>query len=200
MDSGESTFENLLDYSDNENDWCDDDVIMEEKPHSRTYYSQLMLSKEQNNDRNNSGEFVVGNDSENEMSPEMLRDTNQGNKKWKRRLILKDGNLLNIMQQIIFEFIKFNNARTNWKKASEFVIGWCPRSIEEAVLWINDTVKRIIIIDAKVTNSVGGFVTIEGFMLRRSKTSLLNHTKITANRNKILIKMTDYKNGIKRQE
>ena len=195
-------FDSLLDYSENENDWCDD-VIMQENQYSADENNQFDRSRKKGNETNLSIRSREHSFEGNRMSQEWNKSgliTHYRNKKWKRTAISNDRNLLNIMQQIIFEFIKFNTARTNYEEATRFVVGWIPKSIKETVIWINDIVKRIIIIDATVTIDATGLIMIKGLMLRRPETSLINHTKITADKGKILVKMTDYMEDKQRRE
>ena len=78
--------------------------------------------------------------------------TKNRRKIWKRLYIENNGMTcpVTIMEQIVSAFVEFNRRNSNARLATKFAIGWCPRSVAEVVYWIEELVKKIIIIDAKI--------------------------------------------------
>ena len=132
---------------------------------------------------------------EKEYEDNYMRDAERADdrkKGWNRIAIENDGCPVNMMQQIISEFVLYNQENVDISKGTGFVVGWCPISVAEVVCWIEDIVKRIIIVDASFTIEPDGCLLIKGLMIRRPKTTILNHTKFEAGRRHVLVKIKNY--------
>ena len=113
---------------------------------------------------------------------------------WIKELIAIEKNPVTLIEKIMATLITFNRQNANLSTATRFSVGWLPKFISEVVLWTEQLICKIIIIEADVTIDKGGMVMIKGLMIRRPETTIVNHVKLAVHGHFILVKMKNYGN------
>ena len=175
MQDETSNYDDLLLYSDEEGEWC--------KVEGR---KKNVKAEEQSQ--------------QTESSDESENEGNDNSDVWTRGIIANNGKPYDVIKEVVRTLVDFNKTRIDLEKASPFVLGWCPKTMTETILWIEEIIKKIIMVDASVSINNKNMVTIKGLMIRRQNTTLLNHTKLEARRRFVLVKMTNYKDRMKPQQ
>ena len=185
MENEAFAYDALFEYSNDENDWFEEDHETKNQDQTENSISRKDLDR------------LKPGYSDDECDIERLETYSKKEKH--REMIENNGCPAHMMQKIISALDQYNRENSNANKATSFVVGWCPMSIAEIVRWIEEIIQKIIIVEANFTIKNDGCIEIKGKMIRRPQTSLLNHVKFDAQRRFVIIKMKNYKNEIRKE-
>ena len=184
MEDDASAYDELFEYSNDENDWFEEDQETKNKDQPDNSISREDLDRLKpyyNNDKCD------------------IKLETYSKKERHREVIENNGCPAHIMQTILSTLVQYNRENSNTSKGTSFVVGWCPMSVAEVVRWIEEIIQKIIIVEANFTIKNDGCIEIKGKMIRRPQTTLLNHVKFDAQRRFVIVKMKNYRNEIRKE-